>query len=540
MNLYATPKYYRPTIILLLLVFIVYFGTYHYNILMFQSQLEYREGAALHIVSEILKGNFPYTLKTQPYLSEVYGPLYYFLSVFFVKVFGISLFSLRFFSALCIILSIVWFYFFNFNKGSILLLISYCLVYYINQLFMCIPIARPDSLGLLFFIMSITIPYKKKFTRNSLFLSLLFTLLAFYTKVYFVIGFPVVVLYLFFFQSIKRAFIYLLVFFIIVLGSLIIINFLFDYYILGVFSSHLTGTVYELSHLLHQLKFYYIDFLLIPSCLILVYLVTKLIRNFRLVKEYLEDNFLIENYINLSRFNEPLFKFDYKIDYLGFLIIVFTFLLVFKMGGHTGQFGVYFIQFLSFPLLSLSFQKFHKPFVNYPFITVGLILIILYRLYVVFPKLKDVETSKQNIKLSLTHFRGKSKILTTPIFSSSLIKENQFVYASGLTEYMCYSTKLKKNYGIPRPLSMVKDKLFLHKINSSQKQWENYVKDIQVKVKNQYFDLIVTDTSIYDNWIVPNNDLKINYTLKDSSTIFLFATYQTYVVYFYEPKNKIN
>ena len=57
------------------LIFLIYFLISHFHIIFFPNQLEYREGASLLIVSEILKGNMPYTLKMQPYLSEVYGPI---------------------------------------------------------------------------------------------------------------------------------------------------------------------------------------------------------------------------------------------------------------------------------------------------------------------------------------------------------------------------------------------------------------------------------------------------------------------------------
>ena len=97
---------YNYLYLIISLIFLIYFGVSHLHIIFFPNQLEYREGAALLIVSEILKGNLPYTLKMQPYLSEVYGPIYYFISALFVKFLGLKLASLRLLSAICIFANI--------------------------------------------------------------------------------------------------------------------------------------------------------------------------------------------------------------------------------------------------------------------------------------------------------------------------------------------------------------------------------------------------------------------------------------------------
>jgi len=283
--------------IITLLIFLICFIISHFHIIFFPNQLEYREGAALLIVSEILKGNMPYTLKMQPYLSEVYGPIYYFISAFFVKFSVLNLTTLRFLSAFCIIANLFCFYYFNRRRDSTLLLIAYCILFYSHQLFMCIPIARPDSLGLLFFILSIGIPFKNNFNKKSLLLSLLFALLAFYTKVYFVIGFLFVLFYLFCFHSIKRAFYYFVLFISCITSSLVFLNYFFDFYFLSVFSSHLTGTVYDFSHLLNQLNFYFKDLLLAISILFLFF---AFINVFRISKFSLKNNdqLLIESYLS--------------------------------------------------------------------------------------------------------------------------------------------------------------------------------------------------------------------------------------------------
>ena len=97
------------------LVFIAFFKLflYHIDILYFPFQLEYREGSMLLLSSELSKGHLPYTLPNQPYLTDVFGFVYPFFSQFFIKIFGVNLFSLRLLTAVCILFSSLYFYFYQ-------------------------------------------------------------------------------------------------------------------------------------------------------------------------------------------------------------------------------------------------------------------------------------------------------------------------------------------------------------------------------------------------------------------------------------------
>ncbi len=182
---------------------------YHALILGDPNPLEYREGAALIPVHLLLAGKNPYALEYMPEATNVYGIVYPLMVYPFAQWLGPGLFTHRLVSALfigasCLLLAlslrqqrVAWPYV---AGGSLLL--------YQALLFFVGPLARPDATGLFYFLASLLIPVLGRYNLPSLTASLLLGILAFYTKLYFVLGLLFMGLYLLFFVSRRTGLLY--------------------------------------------------------------------------------------------------------------------------------------------------------------------------------------------------------------------------------------------------------------------------------------------------------------------------------------------
>jgi len=535
LNILNKTKFY----FFILLVFTVAFKlvNYHIDVLIFPFQLEYREGAMLLLSSEISKGHLPYTLTNQPYLTDVFGFVYPFLSQLFIKMFGVNFFSLRLLTAVCILLSSLFFYFYqkkySISKYNALI---FTVIFYGVNLFLCIPISRPDSLGFLIFIVALYLPVLMKYSKISLYFSIFLSIIAFFTKSYFILAFPFTFLYLFLFVNKLRAIKYLFLFFVCFLLILFLIHFPFDFYFIGTFSPQVKSTVYDLGHLLRQLYFYFYELLLIPTIIIIFISIRYLIRNRSSILQEIEKPFDYKRYFDLTLSSTPFLSTRIKLDVNLFYFILGFILILAKLGGHTGQFGVYLIHFMSFPFLFLISRKFdnitHLGF----FIKNVIYILVILNILFVLPSKYDLNFDRRSFTKVDTLIKNNSKVLSTPIFASVLCKYKKPVYASGLTEYFWYVSEMKKNTNIPKPIAIVKDRLFLSKINQAEKKASKYSEFIKTSVEKKYFNLILMDSSRYDDWLVPKNCLERNYRIADSFNIHMFATYESYLVYVLKPK----
>ena len=533
---YPFLKYSSITIILLLIVFYLFnFISYHISILYFPFQLEYREGAQLLVASELYNGNLPYTLENQPYLADVFGCMYPLIVIPMFKLFGIKLFTLRLLTAICVFLSTLFFFLFL-KKSKINLTISVLvsIIFYGVNMYSCIPICRPDALGFLFFILALYIPTRRNYSSYSLILSIILSYFAYLTKSYFIVAFPFVLIYVFLFKNIFRSikyFCYLVAGFIILQ---ILIYFIFDFYFLGTFIPQFLSSVFDLGHLLRQLNFYFLKLLLIPSILIGIFLMYFLLKKRNVILNVVDHKINLRELLNLNDFNKPFIRYSKPVNENILYCILGLCLIIFKLGGHTGQFGVYLIHFLSFSFLFLFafiVNKYYSKFRIAFFVLFLLIFKQLSKEIIIDPSAYN--TSSFN-KIS-TYIKNNKKVLSTPMFASILINNKKPVYESGLTEYFYYVPTLKNSTGIPKPLAMLKDKLILKTILKAEKKGDNYLHFIEKSIKNKTFDLILIDDSEYDNWILDSKILFKNYKIVDKLNVIMYSSYLPFEVYVLKP-----
>ena len=192
---------------------VMIFGLVLYNALLIQSprQQEYREGSMLIITEKVLTGGNPYQAENQPLYTNVYGILYHNLVAPLAKLFGNSFAIHRIVSGIALIAASSFLVWACIKRGtSLLFSLAAGALFYSCQLFNITPLARPDALGLFFFTVSTLLPWAENYNRRSLVLSSIYGSLAFFAKPYFIVSIIFVSLYLFFFDSKKKAWQYLL------------------------------------------------------------------------------------------------------------------------------------------------------------------------------------------------------------------------------------------------------------------------------------------------------------------------------------------
>jgi hypothetical protein len=537
MNLNRLVKYLA--LILFSILFFVFLGNlfnYHYELIKYPYQHEYREGAPFLLASEFLKGNFPYTFKNQPYLSDVFGCMYSICSLPFLKLFGVKLSSMRILSAVSIFLIVI--YFFKIQrkqKVSLSQSIVFCVVLYAVNLFSCIPIVRPDALGFLFFILTIYVPISYHYSRRSILVSLLFCFLSYFTKSYFIVGFLFVLMSMFLNLSKIRSIKYFLLFILLFVCLLFSIHLVFDFYFIGTFSTQLSSTVNDFYHLLNQLRFYFIDLFILPLTLIILMFLRTLVLNRSTFIQIIENPIQLKNCFDFKQLKEPFLKTS-KIDENILYFVLGLTLIILKLGGHTGQFGVYLIHFMTFPLLLIVSNKFEyiKKYIN-PTIVLISSIVLIYPIYKVLPITNKLDKTNMN-QLSL-EIKSKKNVLATPMLASVLVEQKKFVYASGLTEYFFYVPSFRNNYGLPSVLAKIKDKLFLKTINDSEIKIAKYLNEIRSKVKNGEFDVVYLDNSEYDDWLITKTDLNKRYKFVHRIEVKMIPCYQEYTILKYVLKN---
>jgi hypothetical protein len=170
---------------------------------------EMREGATLWITRLLLEGHNPYSLAELPVSTNVYGIVYHLVVLPLAVVFGNGFLVHRIVSGLsilgaCALLCRILIR----ERVDPLLAGVGVLMFFASSLYFVAPLARPDGLGVLLSMASISLLFKDKVGATAFVFGLGFALLALATKVY--LAFPpfVMAVYVFLFVSRPRGLAY--------------------------------------------------------------------------------------------------------------------------------------------------------------------------------------------------------------------------------------------------------------------------------------------------------------------------------------------
>ncbi|MBK6738496.1 MAG: hypothetical protein IPG64_11550 [Haliea sp.] len=178
----------------------------HLQIVSHEYPLDYNETGMLVTTATIAHGDNPYSLESQPIRVSLYPVLYNILVAPLSRVFGNTLELHRAVNGLFILGSCaICFYLCRRDSATRTESLTAAVLVYAGLLFYSTPIASINGLGLFLFLSAIAIPWVYGFSTRSLAVSIVFGLLAFYTKQYFIASLGYVALYLFLAESKKRA-----------------------------------------------------------------------------------------------------------------------------------------------------------------------------------------------------------------------------------------------------------------------------------------------------------------------------------------------
>ncbi len=147
---------------------------------------EMREGATVWITGLLLEGRNPYALSELPASANVYGIVYHLAVWPLALMFGNGFVVHRIVSGVSVAGACALTHRLLRREGADTLVTwTGVLMFFASSLYFVAPLARPDSLGLLLSMASITVLFRKRVTGGALAVGLVLALLALATKVYF-------------------------------------------------------------------------------------------------------------------------------------------------------------------------------------------------------------------------------------------------------------------------------------------------------------------------------------------------------------------
>jgi hypothetical protein len=395
------------------------------HLISFPYQLEYREGAVLLTTDGLLRGINPYTLENNPLYINVYGIVYNLFVSPFAFLFGNSLALHRIVSAA-----------FTFCQVGLVILVlrqrktSWVLAFvaglfiWLGQLASTSPLARPDTLGEFLFLCSLFIPYFFGFSPVPVIAGLVFGIIGFYTKPYFILGIPILLCYIFLFVSKKKA---ILAGFGSLIGFLVtafIVNLFFEAYFLNTIYSHIADAGDSLPYLVGQIITFTQNYwsILLVSAFALVGLIVK--TDFHAIFQVLE--------IDIRELDQPFFT--PKPNFFIYCLIIPALLIYFSMGRHTGATQIYFYQLLT-PFMIIQFISWIDRMEWQKGLVVLLVMINL-----VTHSLQNLATDLDfSVKPGWSQLNqvllNRSSVLNSPASVSILVVNNQSIVDSGQTWY---------------------------------------------------------------------------------------------------------
>ncbi len=439
----------------------------HLRLVFYPYQMEFREGAIVLTTEAFLKGINPWSLENNLTYINVYGIVYNALALPFAAFLGNSLWIHRFMSFLAVIGQLWLVVKVMRQKGIAWLFAGFASIFlWLGQIYYTTPMARPDTLGQLFFLLTIFLPVLGNFSKKSLFFSLLFGWLGFFTKPYFVLGLPLVTMYLFLFENKLRAIGYAIIGILWIVISSLLVNHFFEAYFLNVVFSHIadTNSIYE--YLVYQTVRYITEYW---SILLVAFIA------------------LIASSVNLriSKFGKFPVNFNpqkpfllFKMDFLLFCLLISCVLVYASLGRHNGNRMAYYYQLISPFLIILVFDILTR----YPQVRAVAILIISINL--IFHSYGNLKPDLQawpvdNWQKIQAILKQSNEVIHSPAITYEVMKAGLPVMNSGQTSYF-----------YPYPQS----DFFLYPPKEKiQKIGDEFFANLARRIANREYDMILVD-----------------------------------------------
>jgi hypothetical protein len=431
-------------------------------------QIELREGAAQVMTGFLLSRSNPFVLENQPLAMNNYGLAYNLVVAPFAALFGNTLSVHR-------SVTFVFVLFASLVGGIVIYKIkrdipsaSACAAFIMIGLMARGGIgAFPSAMGTFLFLMAVVVPFLRGFDRIGLVLSVLFSITAFYSKAYFILGFGIVASYLFLFVSKKAGLFYGTLFLMLFAGSFFAVRLVFPLYFINTLVGNASNTDRSFEHLFSQLTQLSIYFF--PVLLSVPFLSVT-------VKDTRNDRTLLV--FDVRNGNQPLMSIapNYFLYSAAAALLAFVLFL----GFHIGSYLNYAYQLVVPIFFCWFFLKFSPQNQLGFWIAVAVVFnLFFWGADVLAPQMLEQKNSKKWDNL-YSYVRSSSNVLNSPVITSSMIEFDLSPLDSGQTSYF-YSVKPYPNNAMLGP-----------SYDTYRADGFKYIKFIDNSIEKQRFDLVVT------------------------------------------------
>jgi len=422
------------------MIFFVRTFNYHCAIMSLNSPQEYREDTLVLFTARIFDKKPIFTASTMPAYTNGYGMLYSYVVAALAKFAGLSYVLHRFVSALFMFACFIWLYKIARRIGGdwltaflgILMLYQYMAFSTVENG------ARPDSLGMFLFFVTVFIPWYGKFSYVSLGVSVVTSILAFYTKPYFVLGVVYVGTYLLLNRQIKKVFVFA--------GSWIFLFGLVALWVHWKYDFYFFNTITLFNRVCNYLWWY-----------------------FKLqTKDYIMKNpaLFVTSLIAL------LATFRFPPTYFTLCLIVSWILMIARLGGNAGNYITYYDQLITpfMLLVTVEFWRKNKSIVPVALLCISISLLLAKTNFTV-----DVQAINNNRRQWEQYLNPYTSIFPAPPFSYYAYTRGMPVYDAGQAEYF--------------PQGILQDGSKQAKIAGDI--YTASIKEFEKKVNNKEFDIIM-------------------------------------------------
>ncbi len=527
------PPSLRPVSLIAQIIFAVFLGLmairlahYHWASVTFPYSIALREGAMMVSTDALVKGLNPYDMSLQPQFMNEYGIGYPLMVWPLAKIFGTTILVHRiviafFILASCVLLFLVL------KKMAIPLLLN-CwtvLMLYASLTYPGTSTATIDAgaPGTFFFLLTLFVPWFCRYSYKSLIISVVFGILAFYTKLYTFLGVLILISYLFLFVSKIRALFYSLLLMLLLVISIMVVNQLLPAYFDNCFFSEVNmapawASTERLYSQINMYKDIHHWVLILLGIFFIGYVLKKLIswaQKGRISKEKFN---LILSVSSLKDFNQPLIHL--RLPLYVFAGLWSAAVIYFSMGRNTGATLWYFFQLLSpFFLISASWafsRSQYWPILCIPFLILNLLALTKTQDYTIF---KKSELGWPQLAMAI---KEHQHILNSPLIAPLMIEQNKEIVDDGQAEYFILGGR--RDYWMKGRLKE-DERVF--------DQMMMYFVKIRSMVQNKQFDLIILQPTLLPLGVA--DDINKNYKYEGTLSLYTPQDHRSYQVTFWKP-----
>lgn len=396
---------------------------------------EYRDGALIDIANQFKIGANPYTLKNSLPHSYLYGLGAPLLDGIISKIFRSDpaitqhLISFVFVLLICYLVAKE---IYQVTKNSMLTLTSLVVVLLYNGVTF-----RPEPLVMFTTLASLyLVNHTKTLNLRSIIFLTLSVLIAFYTKQYFVLLLPALILYFLFNQSKKNLIFLLIISSVCALLSISLVNRIFPMYFIEAVINNVNYSggpyrwvVHPWDYMLNQsFTFFKSNWLL---CLLFI-----IPTGIGLLK-----NMVIR--FNLTDLNKPLYSFPATpLNNIYFIYALTSiFFLTFILGENGGAYLSYYHQLLTIPFYIFGISSLYPILKKYRWRQIVYIIFVLVFIFEYSPNLtfttSNSSTDRQVWEEAITRIKkhDPNRVFLSPLFVIEEVKNNWPIYDNGHSEY---------------------------------------------------------------------------------------------------------